>query len=111
MHDLEADDPATGPVRPAGPIALGVAGAGGSGLTATYQRVDIGFSKVVSLRTTVKPHVYSLESLWLGLEILNILGANNVAGYSYLQDVNGRTYGVPSYLSQRVVNARLIARF
>jgi hypothetical protein len=84
---------------------------GGSGLTATYQRVDIGFSKVVSLRTTVKPHVYSLESLWLGLEILNILGANNVAGYSYLQDVNGRTYGVPSYLSQRVVNARVIARF
>jgi len=84
---------------------------GSSGLTATYQRVDIGFSKVVSLRTTTKPHPYSLESLWLGLEILNILGANNVAGYSYLQDVNGRTYGVPSYLSQRVVNARVIARF
>jgi hypothetical protein len=84
---------------------------GGSGLSATYQRVDIGFSKVVSLRTTTKPHPYSLESLWLGLEILNILGANNVAGYSYLQDVNGRTYGVPSYLSQRVVNARIIARF
>ncbi|MGI4864249.1 MAG: TonB-dependent receptor [Janthinobacterium lividum] len=84
---------------------------GGAGSTPTYQRVDIGFSKVVSLRTTAKPHLYSLESLWLGLEILNILGANNVAGYSYLQDVNGRTYGVPSYLSQRVVNARVIARF
>ncbi|RYY20235.1 MAG: TonB-dependent receptor [Cytophagaceae bacterium] len=84
---------------------------GGAGSTPTYQRVDIGFSKVVSLRTTTKPHPYSLESLWLGLEILNILGANNVAGYSYLQDVNGRTYGVPSYLSQRVVNARVIARF
>jgi hypothetical protein len=84
---------------------------GSSGLTATYQRVDIGFSKVVSLRTTTKPHPYSLESLWLGLEILNILGANNVAGYSYLQDVNGNTYSVPSYLSQRVVNARVIARF
>jgi hypothetical protein len=55
--------------------------------------------------------VYSLESLWLGLEILNILGANNVAGYSYLQDVNGTTYAVPSYLSQRVLNVRAIARF
>ena len=84
---------------------------GSDGLTPTYQRVDIGFSKVVSLRATPKPHLYSLESLWLGLEILNILGANNVASYSYLQDVNGRTYSVPSYLSQRVVNARLIARF
>ncbi len=84
---------------------------GSDGLTPTYQRVDIGFSKVVSLRATPKAHLYSLESLWLGLEILNILGANNVASYSYLQDVNGRTYSVPSYLSQRVVNARIIARF
>jgi len=79
--------------------------------TSAYQRVDIGFSKVVSLRATPKPHPYSLESLWLSLEILNILGANNVAGYSYLQDVNGRTYSIPSYLSQRVVNLRAIARF
>jgi hypothetical protein len=84
---------------------------GETALTRSYQRVDIGFSKVLSLRNTPKPHLYSLESLWLGLEILNILGANNVAGYSYLQDVNGRTYGVPSYLSQRVVNLRAIARF
>ncbi|WP_233635583.1 TonB-dependent receptor [Hymenobacter setariae] len=84
---------------------------GDQAITRAYQRVDIGFSKVVSLRNTPKPHVYSLESLWLGLEILNILGANNVAGYSYLQDVNGTTYAVPSYLSQRVLNVRAIARF
>jgi len=84
---------------------------GAGALTTAYQRVDIGFSKVVSLRATPKPHRYSLESLWLSLEILNILGANNVASYSYLQDVSGRTYAVPSYLSQRVVNLRAIARF
>ena len=84
---------------------------GDQAITRAYQRVDIGFSKVVSLRNTPKPHPYSLESLWLGLEILNILGANNVAGYSYLQDVNGTTYAVPSYLSQRVLNVRAIARF
>jgi len=85
---------------------------GDGALTRAYQRVDIGFSKVVALRSgTPKPHLASLESLWLSLEILNILGANNVAGYSYLQDVNGRTYAVPSYLSQRVVNLRAIARF
>ena len=84
---------------------------GSGALTTAYQRVDIGFSKVVSLRATPKPHLSSLESLWLSLEILNILGANNVASYSYLQDVNARTYAVPSYLSQRVVNLRAIARF
>lgn len=85
---------------------------GAGALTRAYQRVDIGFSKVVSLRPPgPKPHPYALESLWLSLEILNILGANNVAGYSYLQDVSGRTYAVPSYLSQRVLNLRAIARF
>ncbi|GAB3636001.1 carboxypeptidase-like regulatory domain-containing protein [Hymenobacter arcticus] len=84
---------------------------GDNALTSAYQRVDIGFSKVLSLRTTPKEHLTSLESLWLGLEILNILGANNVASYSYLQDVNGRTYAVPSYLSQRVLNVKAVARF
>ena len=84
---------------------------GTNALTPSYQRVDIGFSKVVSLRATPTPARYSLESLWLSLEILNILGANNVASYSYLQDVNARTYAVPSYLSQRVVNLRAMARF
>ncbi|MBD2768381.1 TonB-dependent receptor [Hymenobacter sp. BT664] len=86
---------------------------GTNALVATYRRVDLGFSKVVGLKNAnaVKAHFYSFESLWLGLEILNVLAANNVAGYSYLQDVNGVTYSVPSYLSQRVVNLRLIARF
>ncbi|MDB5235984.1 MAG: colicin receptor, partial [Hymenobacter sp.] len=82
-------------------------------LTTSYKRVDLGFSKVIGLKNNNAPkdHFYSFESLWLGLEILNVLAANNVAGYNYLQDVNGVTYSVPSYLSQRVVNLRLIARF
>ncbi|MBF9140296.1 TonB-dependent receptor [Hymenobacter properus] len=86
---------------------------GTADLVRSYKRVDLGFSKVIGLKNinAPKPHFYSFESLWLGLEILNVLAANNVAGYSYLQDVNGRTYAVPSYLSQRVVNLRLIARF
>jgi hypothetical protein len=86
---------------------------GTDALTVSYKRVDLGFSKVVGLKNDKAPkaHFYSFDSLWLGLEILNVLAANNVAGYSYLQDVNGVTYSVPSYLSQRVVNLRLIARF
>ncbi|MCC3152987.1 TonB-dependent receptor plug domain-containing protein [Hymenobacter sp. BT770] len=86
---------------------------GTNALERSYKRVDLGFSKVIGLKNTDAPkaHFYSFESLWLGLEILNVLAANNVAGYSYLQDVNGVTYSVPSYLSQRLVNLRLIARF
>ena len=86
---------------------------GTNALERSYKRVDLGFSKVIGLKNNEAPkaHFYSFESLWLGLEILNVLAANNVAGYSYLQDVNGVTYSVPSYLSQRLVNLRLIARF
>lgn len=86
---------------------------GTDALATNYARFDLGFSKVIGLKNNnaPKPHFYSFESLWLGLEILNVLAANNVGGYSYLQDVNGVTYSVPNYLSQRVVNLRLIARF
>jgi hypothetical protein len=86
---------------------------GTTALTRSYKRVDLGFSKVLTLRNSEESarRVGQLESLWLGLEILNVLAANNVGGYSYLQDVNGDTYSVPNYLSQRVVNLRVIARF
>jgi len=86
---------------------------GTNALERSYKRFDLGFSKVIGLRngSAPKPHVYSFESIWLGLEILNVFAANNVAGYSYLQDVNGVTYSVPSYLSQRLVNLRAIVRF
>ncbi|WP_227606217.1 TonB-dependent receptor [Hymenobacter translucens] len=82
-------------------------------LTRSYKRVDLGFSKVLALHPDAAGarRRYQLESLWLGLEVLNVLQANNVAGYSYVQDVNGITYSVPNYLSQRVVNLRAIARF
>ena len=79
--------------------------------TRSYKRVDLGFSKVVALSNQRERRIGQLESVWIGLEILNILGANNVGGYSYIQDLNGRTYSVPNYLSQRVVNLRAIARF
>ncbi|MBC6989974.1 carboxypeptidase-like regulatory domain-containing protein [Hymenobacter sp. BT491] len=86
---------------------------GTSKLSRSYKRVDLGFSKVISLRNateaTRKPG--QLESLWIGLELLNVLAANNVAGYNYVQDINGVTYSVPNYLSQRLVNLRVIARF
>ncbi|RTQ45705.1 TonB-dependent receptor [Hymenobacter gummosus] len=84
---------------------------GTSKLTRSYRRVDLGFNKVLSLRPVRSSKFYEPESLWIGVEVLNILGANNVAGYSYIQDLNGATYGVPNYLSQRVVNLRVIARF
>ena len=75
-----------------------------------YKRVDIGFSKLITLRQENETK-HSLETIWLGLEVLNLLGTNNVVSYNYVQDVNEITYAVPNYLSSRLINVRFITRF
>ncbi|TXK47658.1 TonB-dependent receptor [Pontibacter qinzhouensis] len=78
----------------------------------SYKRVDIGFSKLIMLgdELTARNQV-SLESLWIGLEFLNLIDARNRVSYSYVSDVNNLTYAVPNYLPGRRVNLRFIARF
>ena len=75
-----------------------------------YKRVDIGFSKLITLNDLTGTKK-GLETLWLGLEVLNLLAANNVVSYNYIEDVNQVTYAVPNYLSSRLVNLRFVARF
>ena len=72
-----------------------------------YRRVDIGFSKLVSFNETKK-----INTLWLGLEVLNLLGTENVISYSWVQDfVNNVQYAVPNALSQRFLNIKVIVGF
>lgn len=75
-----------------------------------YRRVDMGFSKLISVRGTGASG-FGLESLWLSLEVLNLISANNVVSYNYVKDTSGITYAVPNYLTGRLVNLRFIARF
>jgi hypothetical protein len=75
-----------------------------------YKRVDIGFSKLITWNDASSNNI-GLESLWLSLEVLNLIDANNVVSYNYVQDVNLTTYAVPNYLSSRLINLRFIARF
>lgn len=76
-----------------------------------YVRPDIGFSKLITLRDASANQNSILESLWISLEILNLVAANNLVSYSFVQDINGVNYAVPNYLSARTVNLRFIARF
>ncbi|GGG50584.1 TonB-dependent receptor [Hymenobacter glacieicola] len=83
-------------------------------LTRAYKRVDLGFTKVLTLRTAVEEasgRAVQLKTLWASLEVLNALGADNLAGYNYIQDLNGRLYAIPNFLSRRLVNLRVTARF
>ena len=73
-----------------------------------YQRVDIGFSKELFLGRENKKALF--RSLWLGLEILNVLGTDNPISYTWVEAVNRQQYAVPNSLSARFINAQVILR-
>ena len=77
----------------------------------TYNRVDIGFSKLISFRDNEKLKKKGLESLWISLEVLNLLGKANTISYTWIKDFDNNQYAVPNTLSARFVNLRMIARF
>jgi hypothetical protein len=72
----------------------------------SYQRVDIGLSKIFFLRKSK-----SLESIWLGVEILNLMDRNNKISYYWVQDFSNVYYAVPNSLSGRFFNVRCKLKF
>jgi len=77
----------------------------------SYNRVDIGFSKMITFYDKNTEKNKGLESLWISLEVLNLIGAKNTISYSWFQDYNSNQYAVPNTLSARFVNLRMIAKF
>ena len=85
----------------------------------TYRRVDIGFSKVLLGGVGAKQVRYSqkhfgkrkIETLWLGVDVYNLLQINNVIGYIWIKDFQNNTYGVPNYLTGRRLNIKLVGKF
>lgn len=79
-----------------------------------YRRVDIGFSKqIIGERVTFpksKP-LMRISSLWVSLEIFNLLQVNNTISYVWVTDVSGYKYAVPNYLTPRQLNIKLVAQF
>lgn len=82
--------------------------------TPPYRRVDIGFS-YQALREDRKVKEKSvgryLKSLWISLEVFNLLGTNNTVSYIWVEDVTNRQYAIPNYLTQRQLNLRTIIKF
>lgn len=81
-----------------------------------YKRVDIGFSALLlDSKRRVRP-AYSffnhLQSVWLSLEVFNLLGIQNTLSYTWIQDqTTGRTFATPNRLTTRLINAKLIVKF
>jgi len=76
-----------------------------------YRRVDIGFSKVISLGDKTKWLGRKFESIWLGLEIFNLIGAENTISYTWIKDVYDVQFAVPNTLSTRFLNLRVQVKF
>jgi len=79
-----------------------------------YRRVDIGLSKqLIGERTKFKAKnpLRAFTSMWITLEVFNLLQISNTISYLWITDINGRQYAVPNYLTPRMFNLKLIATF
>jgi len=78
--------------------------------TRPYRRVDIGATYLLidennRLRSTVFRY---LNRVWLGLDVFNMLGINNISSYSWFSDVQGYKYAVPDRLTGRQINIKVV---
>ena len=81
--------------------------------TPAYRRVDIGFSRdlVTDKNRGVKGFGKWAKDGIVSLEIFNLLAINNTINYQWIEDVNGRQYAIPNFLTGRRVNLKLAVRF
>jgi hypothetical protein len=80
-----------------------------------YRRVDLGISKqLIGERTRFKSKTNPLrvfDSMWISLDIFNLLQISNTISYLWITDINARQYAVPNYLTPRTFNLKLFASF
>lgn len=83
-----------------------------------YRRVDLGFSKLIRGNQkdySGKHPLYYIQSLWLGLEVFNLLDIKNTISYQWIKTVGNQQgqsgqYAVPNYLTSRRVNLKLLLK-
>lgn len=79
-----------------------------------YKRVDIGFSKeLLSNKSKYKEGSIwkKMDRMWLSLEVFNLLDISNTINYSWIKDVTGRQYAIPSFLTSRRLNLKFVVQF
>lgn len=82
--------------------------------TPSYKRVDIGMSyRLLSNEDKTSRGRVSryFRNIWLGVDVFNLLGINNVNSYYWVTDVYNQQYAVPNYLTSRQINARILVEF
>lgn len=82
----------------------------------SYKRVDVGFSALLLDGAKKDRPRYSyfrkIKTMWLSLEVFNLLGIQNTLSYLWIQDqTTGGTYAVPNRLTSRLLNVKLVTKF
>jgi CarboxypepD_reg-like domain len=82
----------------------------------SYKRVDMGFSALlVDGEKKNKPYYsifHKMNSIWLSVEVFNLLGIRNTISYQWIQDRGTeRTYAVPNRLTARLLNVKLLVKW
>ena len=78
--------------------------------TPPYRRVDIGLSRRLAGgedRIMQKPFFRAFKSIWIGLDVFNLLDFGNVNSYYWVTDIYNNQNAVPNYLTGRQFNLRL----
>jgi hypothetical protein len=75
--------------------------------TRAYLRADLGLSRDMFVKHKNK----FFDSGNIALEIFNLMGVNNIINHQWIEDVNGRQYGIPTYLTGRRINLRMTLSF
>jgi len=80
-----------------------------------YRRVDLGFSKLIrgGDGNAGNNLLRYFRSIWVGLEVFNLLDINNTISYQWIRTVGNQTgqsgqYAVPNYLTSRRINLKLV---
>ena len=80
-----------------------------------YKRVDLGISyALIDERTRYKNPksvLRAFKSMWLSLEVFNLLQLTNTISYLWVTDINDRQYAIPNYMTPRTFNLKLFASF
>lgn len=78
-----------------------------------YKRVDAGlsFALVDKEHRPATGLLSNFKSVWIGLDVFNLLDISNVSSYYWVTDVNNIQYAVPNYLTRRQLNVRLSMTF
>ena len=87
-----------------------------------YRRADIGFSyqfikdgllikKKEKIAIPKRHKLRHFKNFTIKMDVFNLLNISNTVSYLWVSDINNRTYAVPNFLTQRLINIRLNASF